>query len=254
VLRALLERLRQGNRTLPFPPPGDALPERFRGKPALDPGRCREGCRECEERCPTGAITAQPLTLDLGRCLFCDECVQGCPTGAIRFTSEYRMAATRREDLVLGARGTKRAEPLDPRRRRLFRRSLKLRQVSAGGSAGCELEAAALGNVVFDAGRFGIQFVASPRHADGVLVTGPVTVNMKLALERTHDAVPEPKVVIAAGAAAISGGIFAGHPEVLGGADKVLPVDLYIPGHPPHPLTILDGLLRLLGRVRGNGA
>ncbi len=132
--------------------------------------------------------------------------------------------------------------------RRLLGRSLRLRQVSAGGCNGCEAEVNALGNVVFDSGRFGIEFVASPRHADGVLVTGPVTVNMKNALLKTYEAIAEPKLVIAAGACAISGGIFGGHEEVCNGIDDLLPVDLYVPGCPPHPFTILDGLLRMLGR------
>jgi Ni,Fe-hydrogenase III small subunit len=191
------------------------------------------------------------LTLDLGRCLFCNECVNACPTGAIQFTSDHRMAATRREDLVVDGGRMRLAQAIEEPRRRLLRRSLKLRQVSAGGSAGCELEAAALGNVVFDAGRFGVEFVASPRHADGLLVTGPVTANMLGALQKTYQAIPPPKVVIAAGAASISGGPFAGNPEVKDGIGGLLPVDLYIPGHPPHPLTILDGILRLLGRLRG---
>lgn len=251
MLRAFVERLRQGRRTIPFPPPEDSLPESFRGRPALDPARCREGCRECAESCPTGAIAAEPaLTLDVGRCLFCNECVRACPTGAIRFTSDYRMAASRREDLLYGARPGHLATPLDEARRRLLARSLKIRQVSAGGSAACELEAAALENVVFDSARFGVQFVASPRHADALLVTGPVTTHMRAALEKTYEAVPAPKIVIAAGAAAISGAPYEGGPEVLSGADKVVPVDLYVPGHPPHPLTILDGVLRLLGRIR----
>jgi Ni,Fe-hydrogenase III small subunit/ferredoxin len=251
MLKAFLERLRQGRRTIPFPA-DVSLPGTFRGRPVLDPSRCEEGCRACAERCPTDAIRLEPaLTLDLGRCLFCAECVAACPTGAIRFGSDYRMAAREREDLVVGEEPYRLAQALDREARRLFGRSLRLRQVSAGGSAGCELEAAALGNVVFDLGRFGIQFVASPRHADGLLITGPVTRNMRLALEKTYDAIPPPKIVIAVGAAAISGGPFAGHPEVLDGAASDVPVDLFVPGHPPHPVTILDGLLRLLGRIDG---
>jgi Ni,Fe-hydrogenase III small subunit/ferredoxin len=251
VLKAFFERIRQGHRTLPFPPQEEVLPTGFRGRPALDPAKCREGCKACADVCPTDAIVAgKKPTVDLGRCLFCNECVAACPTGAIRFTPEYRMAATRREDLVIGAGAPRLARPLGSERQ-LLRRSLRLRQVSAGGSAGCELEASALSNVVFDSGRFGIEFVASPRHADGLLVTGPVTKNMRSALEKTYEAVPPPKVVIAAGASAISGGPFMGGAEVLDGVEKVLPVDLYVPGHPPHPLTILDGLMRLLGRIRG---
>ena len=138
---------------------------------------------------------------------------------------------------------------LDEQTRRLFGRSLKLRQVSAGGCNGCEADVNVLNTVVFDLGRFGIQFVASPRHADGLLITGPVTENMRLALQKTYAAVPSPKIVIAVGACAIAGGPFIDHPEVHNGADSVVPVDLYVPGCPPHPITILDALLRLLGRL-----
>ena len=142
-----------------------------------------------------------------------------------------------------------RVKVLDERLRRLFGRSLKLRQVSAGGCNGCEADVNVLGTIVFDLGRFGIQMVASPRHADGLLITGPVTENMKLALKKTYDAVPAPKIVIAVGACAISGGPYIDHPEVHNGADSVVPVDLYIPGCPPHPFTILDGLLGMLDRL-----
>jgi Ni,Fe-hydrogenase III small subunit len=142
-----------------------------------------------------------------------------------------------------------RAQALDEKMLGLFRRSLKLRQVSAGGCNGCEAEVNVLGTIVFDLSRFGIQYVASPRHADGLLITGPVTENMKLALKKTYDAVPPPKIVIAVGACAISGGPYAGHDEQHDGAASVVPVDLFIPGCPPHPLTILDGLLSLLDRI-----
>ncbi len=124
-----------------------------------------------------------------------------------------------------------------------------MRQVSAGGCNACEADVNVLNTVGWDLGRFGIQFVASPRHADGVLITGPVSKNMKLALKKTYDATPEPKIVIAVGSCAISGGTFAGHDEVCNGADDLLPVDLYIPGCPPHPLIILNGLLQLIGRI-----
>jgi Ni,Fe-hydrogenase III small subunit len=197
----------------------------------------------------TGA--AGDLKLDLGRCLFCTECTAACPTGAVGHTREYRLAVSRRDDLVLepGAPGPdQRALHLAAELRRLFGRSLKLRQVSAGGCNGCEADVAVLGTIVFDLGRFGIQMVASPRHADGLLITGPVTENMRLALRKTYDAVAPPKIVIAVGACAISGGPYAGHPEVHDGADSVVPVDLYVPGCPPHPYTILEGLLGLLGR------
>jgi Ni,Fe-hydrogenase III small subunit len=143
------------------------------------------------------------------------------------------------------------AGALDQRMRQLFGRSLRLRSVAAGSCNGCEAELVALGNVVFDMARFGIQFVASPRHADGLVVTGAVNTNMRDALYRTYEATPEPKLVIAVGACAISGGPFRGSPEVADGVPSDIPVDLWVPGCPPHPLTILDGLLRLLGRMPG---
>jgi Ni,Fe-hydrogenase III small subunit len=199
-------------------------------------------------------IEGRTVRIDLGRCLFCTDCMDACPEGAIRYSTDHRLAARTREDLLVTAEAMTLASALESRMRSLFGRSLKLRQVSAGGCNACEADVNVLNTVVFDLARFGIQFVASPRHADGLLITGPVTRNMHLALKKTYDAVPAPKIVIAVGACAIAGGPYVDHPEVHNGADSVLPVDLYIAGCPPHPFTILDGLLRLLGKIPGEGA
>jgi Ni,Fe-hydrogenase III small subunit/ferredoxin len=256
MINVIRERFRQGHRTIAYPaaaPP--PLPDRFRGLPVLDESKCPDGCRACVEACPTDAIARddQGLRLDLGRCLFCTECVEACPEGAIRYTRDYRLATRTRDDLILrSGQELKLARPLEEKLHRLFGRSLKLRQVCAGGDSSAEADLNVLSTVVFDLGRFGIQFVASPRHADGIVVTGPVTENMRLALFTAYEAVPAPKLVIAVGVDAISGGIFRDNPEVHNGVEGLLPVDLYIPGNPPHPLTILDGFLRLLDRLERN--
>ena len=248
----MLARLQQGHRTVSFPKGAPVLPERFRGRPVVESAKCAAGCKLCVDSCPTGAIKKEnnALSIDLGRCLFCTQCEECCSCGAIKFSSEYRLTARTQEDLIYRGQETKLAEALDKRMKKLFGRSLKLRQVSAGGCNACEADTNVLTTVVYDLGRFGVQFVASPRHADGLLITGPVTENMKLALEKTYDAVPDPKITIAVGACAISGGPYIDLPQVHNGADKIVPVDLYIPGCPPHPLTILDGLQRLLGRIK----
>jgi len=251
MLKAILARAHQKHRTIGFPKQPPALPDRWRGRPQIDAAKCPDGCRVCAEVCPTDAITVNEngVQLDLGRCLFCPECERACPEGAIRFTAEHRLATSRRDALVVGNKDLQLAQALDEKARKLFGRSLKLRQVSAGGCNGCEADVNVLTTVVFDLGRFGIQFVASPRHADGLLITGPVTQNMLLALRKTYEAVPAPKIVIAVGACAISGGPYLRHPEQQNGVGDILTVDLYVPGCPPHPISILDGLLRLLGRM-----
>lgn len=255
MFKAISARIRQGHRTASYPAEPPNLPERFRGAPSLDPTRCTEGCQQCVDACPTGALRTHErrLVLDMGRCLFCTECTSACPTGAVTLTKEYRLAARNRDDLLVDRGFEPRRKALDEKTRRILGRSLKLRQVSAGGCNACEADVNVLGTLVFDLGRFGIQMVASPRHADGILVTGPVTENMAEALRKTYEAVPSPKIVIAVGACAISGGPYVDHRQVKNGVDNSLPVDLYVPGCPPHPYTILDGLLGLLDRLERGG-
>lgn len=259
LLDVLTNRLKRGCETMAYPRgPAPALPDRHGGALRVEAAKCADGCSACLPVCPTRAITrpaGQPVKLDLGRCLFCAACVETCPQQAITQTGNHRMAVRRREDLLLGAPGfeeARLASALDAKLKKLFGRSLRLRQVSAGGCNACEADTNVLGTIGWDLGRFGIQFVASPRHADGLLITGPVSKGMELALKKTYDAVPGPKIVIAVGACAISGGPFVDHPQVNNGAASMVPVDLFIPGCPPHPLTILDGLLRLLGRLEEN--
>lgn len=253
MLQVTIARLKQGHRTIGFPAKPPTLPDRFRGLPTVDLTKCPAGCRHCVESCPTDAMMLRDkgVQIDLGRCLFCTDCEEACPAGAICHSHDHRLATRTRRDLVVEDATLRVAAALEEKSRRLFGRSLKLRQVSAGGCNACEADLNVLETIVFDLSRFGIQFVAAPRHADGIVVTGPVTENMRTALLDTYAAVPSPKLVVAVGACAISGGPYVDNPEVHNGAGAFLPIDLYVPGCPPHPITILDGLLRLLGRIPG---
>lgn len=249
----LRARVTQGTPTSETAPDRVQLPERFRGRLARDGTRCpADGC-ECgtqalkrpDDRAPHVALPV----LDAGACLFSPEEASACSHGALAFSRDHRLSSRNREGLISADGEIELADALDARARALFGRSMRLRSVVAGSCGGCEVELAALGNVVFDLARFGVQFVASPRHADGIVITGAVNRNMSDALLRTYAAVPAPRLVIAVGACAASGGPFRGGAEVHDGVPGEIPVDLWIAGCPPHPLTILDGLLRLLGRL-----
>ena len=183
MLKVLRASLQQGQQTIAYPATEPTLPERFRGLPVLDSSRCSADCGLCIEACPSGAL-AEGLSVDLGRCLFCGTCARVCPAQAISFSKDYRLAVRKREHLVLTTNVLQLAEALDKKSRALFGRSLQLREVSAGGCNACEADTNVLSTVVYDLGRFGIQFVASPRHADGLLITGPVSGNMVSALKK----------------------------------------------------------------------
>jgi len=241
--KIIRNRLDQGYRTSSYPKQPIALYERFRGRPQIN-RQCEPALiRQCAEACPQEAIDGASGALDLGRCTFCGLCEMQSQGKFVQFTQNFELGAATRDDLITDGSYTDLAAHAKQHFKKLFGRSLQLRQVSAAGCNACEADTNVLNTPFFDLSRFGIDFVASPRHADGIHVTGPISRNMKAALLTTYEAVPSPKVVIASGACSISGGPFYGSDEIVGDLSELLPVDLYIPGCPPHPLTTLHALL-----------
>ena len=229
------------------------LTEKFRGKPVLSKNISSSEIQQLTNLCPVNAIDNAPLSIDLGKCVFCNECHFLLPD-KINFTTDYKIATNSRERLILKA-GEDTAVKLDADKVRkeiksYFKGALKLRQVSAGGDNSAEMELNAAGNVNFDMGRWGIEFVASPRHADGIVITGPISANMVTALQITYDAIPSPKIIILCGTDAISGGIFQNSPALNREFLNKYPIDLFVPGNPPHPLTFINGVLELIGRIK----
>jgi len=225
-----------------------SLPEIFRGIPQIADETINT--QELIDFCPTAAIflDKNKLAIDLGKCAFCGDCQMQFPN-KIKFTNQYKMATNNRDGLIVYQGETKEikveASLIRKEIQSIFNRSLKLRQVSAGGDNGNELELGACGNVNFDMGRYGIEFTASPRHADGIVVTGPITENMVEALQIAFEAVPEPRLFILVGVDAISGGIFAESTALKRDFLNKVHIDLYVPGNPIHPLTFINGILEL---------
>ena len=227
--------------------PNAPMRSQFRGFPILDSTKCANP-EQYANVCPTGALNFKPLSIDMGKCTFCGACKNLCKDGAIEFSNYYKLASTSREKLVITEGMTpeeyeKTAIEVKKEITSVFSRSLKLRQVSAAGCNGCEMELNACSNANFDMGRFGIDFVASPRHADGIVITGPISENMAYALENCYNSVPNPKIVILCGACAISGGVFHDSTELNREFLENYPIDLYIPGCPVHPLTFINAIL-----------
>jgi Ni,Fe-hydrogenase III small subunit len=240
----------QGKQYIPDPTTVE-VPGIFRGRPVISLEKVNE--TELIELCPTNAITAQPIQIDLGKCTFCGECAMRFPE-KISFTKEYKIASNERKRLIVteGEDKTIEVNPDTVRKEihRVFGKSLKLRQVSAGGDNSCEMELNAANNVQFDISRYGIDFVASPRHADGIVITGSITKNMAEAVQICYDAIPEPKIIVLVGTDAISGGLFADSPAIDRSFLNNHHVDLYIPGNPAHPLSIVNGLLDLTRKLK----
>lgn len=245
----LKSRIYQGNQFIPDVTKAQIF-EKFRGLPILKQELCQH-CGKCENICPTGAIKLNPLSIDMGKCVFCGDCENICTNNGIKLSSFHKLASTNREKLIITTDTTiddfiTDAVIAKENINKIFGKSLKLRQVSAGGCNGCEMELNACSNVNFDMGRFGIDFVASPRHADGIVITGPITENMTIALKDVYKATPEPKIIILVGACAISGGVFQNSNTIERSFLEQYNIDLFIPGCPVHPLTFINGILNYI--------
>ena len=261
MLTALLRSLRTGVVTIRYPDEPAQPPARYRGAPRVQPGAVMATLPP-PSVCPSGAIAGGPsrYAIDRARCLYCGFCAEASLDGAIALGRQVELGARKRESLVVevesDAEGRAVPLPAPPPAeevaegiRGTLGRSLQLRHLDSGSCNACDWELTALLNPVYDVRRLGIDFVASPRHADGVIVTGPMTRNLELAARRTYAAVPEPRVVIAVGACASSGGIVGRGYASAGGVAEVLPVDVFIPGCPPRPEAIIFGILLAVGRV-----
>lgn len=230
------------------------LPTNFaNGRPEISLDISVENAKLAKAICPTQAIDIEPFSIDLGKCTYCMECVRICGINNINFTNNYKTATNIRERLIVKAGEINdikiNQNLVRPEIKKRFKNSLKLRHVSAGGDNSQEWELGAANNVNFDCSRFGINFVASPRHADGIVITGPISENMSEPLQVCYDAIPNPKIIVLVGTDAISGGIFAGSPALNRSFLDTNKIDLYVPGSLVHPLTFLNGLLELIGQV-----
>jgi formate hydrogenlyase subunit 7 len=250
--------LHQGKATTPWPEHGrDNGQDGVLGMPRFAPEHCKNGCAACAAICPTEAIRinldqaeTDRLEVDYGRCVVCQLCVEACPTGAATTSFDWAFGTRQRSELIFSGDDARAANrDTGSEGRAAFRRSLHIRHVDAGSCNGCESELQALNNPFYNLHRLGIFFTASPRFADLLLVTGPVTHAMLEPLRAAYQAMPEPRWVMAVGACAVSGGIAAGGYACGNGLDGVLPVDLYLPGCPPNPAALIEALLMVLDRA-----